>query len=159
MAAPPTAYLLHGYLGVGKTSLARAWERERGARRFTHDEWMTRLYGDDPPAAEFADRYRRVAALMEAVWTRCLDLGVSVILDSGFWSRAERDRGRALVVRHGGRAVLVRVSCPEDVARRRVAARNARLEGSLYIAPTTYDALRGRFEPLGADEERVEVEE
>ena len=46
----PTVHMIHGYLGAGKTTLARRLEREAPAIRFTHDEWMARLYGIDPPA-------------------------------------------------------------------------------------------------------------
>jgi predicted kinase len=44
-----TAHLIHGYLGAGKTTFARRLEEELPAIRFSHDEWMTNLYGDDPP--------------------------------------------------------------------------------------------------------------
>jgi hypothetical protein len=40
------------------------------ALRFTHDEWMVRLYGNDPPADVFPDYARRVFSPMEEVWTR-----------------------------------------------------------------------------------------
>ena len=61
------AHLIHGFLGVGKTTYARRLERERSAVRFTHDEWMARLYGVDSPAELFANRAARVSALMEAL--------------------------------------------------------------------------------------------
>jgi hypothetical protein len=44
-----TAFMIHGYLGVGKTTLARRLEVEHAAIRFTHDYWMRTLYGDYPP--------------------------------------------------------------------------------------------------------------
>jgi hypothetical protein len=44
-----TAFMIHGYLGAGKTTLARRLEVEHAAIRFTHDYWMGTLYGDDPP--------------------------------------------------------------------------------------------------------------
>jgi predicted kinase len=47
-----TAHLIRGFLGVGKTMLARRLEQDIPAIRFSHDEWMTRLYGDDPTVAE-----------------------------------------------------------------------------------------------------------
>ena len=151
------AHLVHGFLGVGKTTFARRLERERSAVRFTHDEWMARLYGVDSPADLFADRAARVSALREALWTRCLALGVDVVLDDGFWSRAERDRLRRLVPELGGEVCLYRLCCPEHVARARIARRNLDLDGGLHISPATYDTLRARFEALGEDEPRIEV--
>lgn len=90
MTQRPKAFLLHGFLGVGKTTLARRLEVEYRAMRFTHDEWMYRLYGDDPPAAQFPQYAARVSVTMSAIWTRCLELGTNVVLDFGFWSKAER---------------------------------------------------------------------
>jgi predicted kinase len=156
MLSKPKAILLHGFLGVGKTTFAKRLEREEGAVRFTHDEWMSRLYGSDPPAADFQDLAGRVSMTMEGVWTRCLELGTSVVLDFGFWSRAERAHVRALVSGHGGEAVLYRLNCPPDVAMKRIKMRNG-LPGNLYITPETYQALETRFEPLGADEACIEV--
>ena len=49
----PTVHMIHGYLGAGKTTLALKMEQELPAIRFTHDEWMTRMYGDDPPVDQF----------------------------------------------------------------------------------------------------------
>lgn len=153
----PLAFLLHGYLGVGKTTLARRLEAEHAAIRFTHDEWMRALYGSDPPEALFADHAGRVSRLIEATWTRCLALGLNVVLDSGFWTRAERDRTRALIAQLGGECRLYRLTCPDEIARRRIVRRNEDLDASLFIAPATYDALKARFEPLSPDERSIEM--
>jgi predicted kinase len=111
-----TVHLIHGYLGVGKTTLARRLERELPAIRFTHDEWMARLYGNDPPLEMFADYYKRVYGLIGTLWPRCVALGNDVVLDFGFWSRAERDRMRAAVAAEGAACVLYDVLCPEAEA-------------------------------------------
>jgi predicted kinase len=156
MSQRPKAFLLHGFLGVGKTHLARRLEAKHRAVRFTHDELMRRLYGDDPPAERFLDDAARVFGTMEAVWTRCLDLGTNVVLDFGFWSVAERTRARALVTAHGGEPLLYRLSCPDAVALARIAQRNGQPD-SLTITPETYWTLRARFEPLEQDELRIDV--
>ncbi|KAB0679629.1 AAA family ATPase [Aureimonas leprariae] len=107
-----TARLIHGFIGAGKTTLARRLEAETGAIRFTHDEWMRRLYGRDPPEATFAESFRRVADLMEEVWTRCLSAGADVVLDSGLWQRTERDRVRGIVRRLGAECRLYASPAP-----------------------------------------------
>jgi predicted kinase len=153
----PLAFLLHGYLGVGKTRLARRLEAEHAAIRFTHDEWMRALYGNDPPEAFFAEYAGRVSGLIEATWTRCLELRLNVVLDFGFWSRSERDRTRALIAQLGGECRLYRLTCPDEIARQRIEGRNEDLDASLFIAPATYDSLKARFEPLGPDERSIEM--
>jgi predicted kinase len=153
-----TAFLIHGYLGAGKTTLARRLEVEQAAVRFTHDEWMRSLYGDDPPETRFSEYAKRVSGVMEPVWTRCVALKMNVVLDFGFWTRSERDRVRGLVASLGGNSVLYRLSCPDEVAWSRIEKRNERLRADLYIAPNTFNVLKARFEPLDPDETRVEVE-
>ncbi|WP_293913313.1 ATP-binding protein [Deinococcus sp.] len=78
-----TIHALHGFLGSGKTTLARRLERELPAFRFSSDEWMTTLYGQDPPAEQFAEFRTRVPTLMRRYWVRALELGLDVVLDEG----------------------------------------------------------------------------
>jgi len=152
-----TAHLIHGYLGAGKTTLARQLELSLPAIRFTHDEWMARLYGTDPPLEHFSEFYRRVSEQIGAVWPRCLELGLDVVLDLGFWSRSQRDETRAQIARIGAEVRLYRLSCSDEHAWQRIERRNADLNGSLFIARNTFEVLKGRFEPLANDEPRVEV--
>ncbi|WP_164935770.1 AAA family ATPase [Bradyrhizobium guangzhouense] len=153
----PTAHLIHGYIGAGKTTFARRLERQLPAIRFSHDEWMAALYGDDPPVDRFPEFHERVSKLIETHWTRCVELGLDVVLDFGFWSRTQRSQIRATVLALGGSARLYRLECPDDEAWRRVERRNLHLDGSLLIVRHTFDALKSRFEPLGDDEDRIEV--
>jgi len=146
------AHLLFGFLGSGKTTLAKALERQHRAMRFTPDEWMARLFGEDPPAAIFQEKAAAIIELLEPIWTGCLGRGVDVVLDYGLWTRTERDHIRALVLDLGAQPVLYRLECDDEVARERVAQRNVGPGQSLYIAPATFDLLKGRFEPLQPDE-------
>ena len=152
-----TAHLIHGYLGSGKTTFAKALEKETAALRFTHDEGMKKLYGDDPAEEHFADYANRVSEVMEGLWTRCLQIGADVILDSGFWSRNERDRVRLTVASLGADCRLYRLSCSEDEPWKRIETRNLSLDSSLYIAPSTFEMLTAGIEPLSDDESRIEM--
>ena len=84
-------------------------------------------------------------------------LGVDVVLDFGCWTRQERDALRAKIAAIGAEARLYRVTCSEEESWRRIEKRNIDLRGSLYIARNTFEILKHRFEPLGSDEERIEI--
>jgi predicted kinase len=150
-----TAHLLFGFLGSGKTTLAKELEGRHRAIRFTPDEWMGRLFGEDPHVGIFGEKQAGILELLEPIWMRCLHLGVDVVLDYGFWSRAERDHARKLAGSSGGQVLLYHVECPLEEARRRVSARNRKDDRSLYIAPATFDLLLNRVEPLQPDESHL----
>jgi hypothetical protein len=149
-----TAHLLFGFLGAGKTTLAKALEQRYQAVRFTPDEWMARLFGEDPPAEIFQEKAAAIVEQLEPLWTRCLSLGVDVVLDYGFWTRESRDHARVLAENCGAEAVLYCVECADVEARRRIAERNRQAHRTLHIAPETFDILKNRFEPLQPDERR-----
>ena len=151
----PTAHLMFGFLGSGKTTLAKRLELQHSAVRFTPDQWMARLFGEDPPAETFQDRVAAINDIMQPIWLRCLSLGLDVVLDYGFWSRDERDRVRSAVEGIGATHVLWAVSCSDDEARERIALRNEAAHRSLYIASTTFDLLKARVDPLDMDEPHV----
>lgn len=152
-----TAHLIHGYIGAGKTTFARRLEQELPAIRFSHDEWMANLFGDDPPIDQFPEFRQRVSKLIDTYWTRCVNLGLDVVLDLGFWSRRQRDEARAIAMGLGARTRLYLLECSEDEAWRRVDKRNAHLDGSLLIVRNIFEMLKSRFEPLADDEDRTEV--
>ena len=151
-----TLHLVHGFIGAGKTTFARALERTLPAMRFTSDAWMLTLYGADPPAEHYADFDRRIKTLMEEQWTRLLTLGLDVVLDGGFWARAERDATRAKAAELGVAVRLYRLHVSDAVALERVRRRNEG-EAHVFIADNTFHVLRERFEELGPDEARIEV--
>ncbi len=155
----PTAFLIYGHIGVGKTTVARQLEEQHTAVRFTSDEWVAALYGpEEGSVTDFAHALSRVEGVMEPLWTRWLQAGVDVVLDLGFWSRAKRDHVREAVVRYGGTVDLVSVTCGREVAWARVDQRNGRLDGSsVQVSYETFDALRSEVEELAPDESYREV--
>lgn len=152
----PGIHALHGFLGSGKTTLARRLERELPGLRFTSDEWMVALYGPDPPADLFPVCFARVMAVMEVQWTRALELGVPVILDHGFWTRWDRDALRARAAALGVPLTFYALALPDEEALHRIRERN-REPGALFIADESFRLFQDRFQPLGPDEEAVQV--
>ena len=53
-----------------------------------------------------------VTKQIQLLWPRCLELGVDVVLDLGFWSRKERDQVKARARARGADVLLYRLNCP-----------------------------------------------
>jgi predicted kinase len=154
----PVVHLIHGFLGSGKTTFALRLEQETGALRFSPDERMTQLHGDDPPAEHFNNYLAAIMTQLSAEWTRAVQSDRDVILDYGFWTRTERDAARQTATSLGATVRLYTLHCPEATARRRIRLRNTNLQGSLIVTDATYDFLRPRFEPLQPDEPHLVIE-
>ena len=149
----PGIHAIHGFIGAGKTTLARKLEHDLPALRLNADEWMVELYGPDLAEEVFRPAVRRVNLLLRHLAERALHLGLNVILDDGYWTRASRDELRAWADSLGVPLHLYALSLSEDEARMRVARRNAD-GGALFISPETFSLFLSRFEPLGVDEPR-----
>jgi predicted kinase len=148
-----TLHLLHGFVGSGKTTFAKSLEKKLRAIRMTHDEWMVRLYGANPPAELFSEYYSRISAQIWDLTRILLQLGVDVILDFGFWSRASRDDARERAHSMGATVKLYSIDCPMNVMRRRVMARSRQMPpGELFIDEHAFELFVSRFEALGEDE-------
>lgn len=129
--ARPRLILLCGLPGAGKTTLALRLTDELPAIRLCPDEWLVSL-GIDLRDEATRDK-------LEVIFWRhaqdLLRLGQSVILESGFWLRSDRDEKR-LGARALGAAVELRyLATPLDELYRRLEARQA--EGAWNATPIT----------------------
>ena len=148
-----TAHLIHGFIGSGKTTYATQLEKDLPALRFSIDEWLIALYGQDPPESDFEKCYNRTADLIWNVATRALELDQDVILDFGFWSRESRDDARERLSRVDTEFIFYNVICANEVMEARALSRTAAMpKHALYINKQAIDSLRKGFEPLAFDE-------
>jgi predicted kinase len=148
----PTAFLICGLPGSGKTTLARQLERDARALRLCPDEWLAALCG--PARSERLDNLRDpVEALQRDVAGRALALGINVVLENGFWSRAERDDYRAWAQALGACVELRYLDVPRDELWSRLARRNAALPaGSFHVDEHELDLWLSTFEAPTPDE-------
>ncbi|MEM1156137.1 MAG: AAA family ATPase [Pseudomonadota bacterium] len=155
----PIAHLLHGFIGSGKTSFARKLERESGAVRISHDEWMVRLHGWNPPEEQFEEFSAQVEELIWVEAERAIDSGVDVIFDNGFWARESRDAARTRALSFGAMAKFYDVVCPLEIMRLRALDRSKSPRAdSLWIDGAGFDKLFVEFEPMQEDEDFVRID-
>lgn len=155
----PTAHLLHGFIGSGKTTYARRLEAELPAVRFTLDEWMARLYGQSPPADRFGEYFRRIESLLWQQALSVLRAGSDVVMDLGFWSRESRDAARTRVLSVDAVPRFYLIDCPVEIMRERTIRRSEDPPpDSLWVDAAAFDTLIANYEPMQEREEFVVVD-
>ncbi|WP_433063996.1 AAA family ATPase [Dactylosporangium sp. CS-033363] len=137
---PGTLVLLCGLPGSGKTTVAKRLAEEMPAVRLCADEWLLDPF-DLPARLQLERRF----------WLLAQDLlarGQSVILESGFWFRADRDEKRERSRALKAKVRLLYLDVPVDELARRLAARN----DDRPITRDMLDAHLPLFEPPDAEE-------
>ena len=117
----PTAHMIYGYLGVGKTTFASHLEARHGAVRFSNDEWMTRLYGQALPSNCLLH-----ISKMSGIYCKAPRPDVSV-LESTSCSTLDFGREQSAI------------PCDHSLPR---AARTTDLEGAFLITRNTFEFLK-----------------
>ncbi len=141
--------LLCGLPGAGKSTLARRLAAALPAVLLSPDEWLADLGADlfdEPLRARLERRFSLLAREL-------LALGQAVVLDFGFWTRAERDEQRLAARALGVPVELRYLTAPVDELARRVAARVA--AGGPAAVPISRELLETYvtwFEPPAAEE-------
>jgi predicted kinase len=128
-----TLHLMVGLPCSGKTNLAQKLEHELPALRLTVDEWHIHLFGQDAQEPEHDARHSLIEAILWTTARRALELGVSVILDYGFWAREEREDYRLRARQLGAGSQVHYQDVPEGELLRRLEQRNSRPSQESFV--------------------------
>ena len=132
-----------GLPGAGKTTRARVVAAEQRAVRLTPDEWMIPLFGESDAGGKRDVLEGRLISLAVDVLGR----GVSVVLDFGCWSRAERSALRSVAARCGATFRTIYLPIDPTTQLDRVAGRwEASAAETFPMTPTDLDKWAGMFE-------------
>jgi predicted kinase len=142
-------HILCGLPCSGKTRLSRELEAAEPALNLCSDTWISRIVTDG-----YDKRARdEVEAIQLELATRALQLGVNVILQWGFWSRADRQKAVAAATSVGAQAQIHFLDVPLAELLHRLHIRNARLPPhTFHVDPKDLIAWAGDFEPPTDDE-------
>ena len=151
--AAATLILICGLPGSGKTTLAKRLERERNALRLCPDEWIATLLRDPVDREELHRLRSPVEAMQWEVAARALTLGTNVILEWGFWSKAERTDYRMRAEALGAIVETHVLIVEREELRARLSRRNADLPpGTFTVTEAELDVWWDLFEPPAQDE-------
>ena len=147
-----TILLMHGYIGFGKTTIAKKFE-ELGYKRFTHDEYMSKLFGDHPTNEDFVVNYNKATQIILEEAFIEVKQKHNIILDFGFWSRKDREEIWNIInnwkLDFNPSILWVNIECDINIARQRCINRdNNRKDGELWVPVEIFDMKLNKFEPM-----------
>jgi predicted kinase len=154
----PTAHLVCGPTGAGKTTYAVALAARAGAVRFSIDEWMAKLFAADRPEPMNAQwALERVARCESQIWTvtaRVLAAGTHVVLDLHFSQADHRDQWRTNVAGTIAESKLHYLDVSREIRLARVLERDRLRVASagFEVTGATFDRVEAQFEPPTDDE-------
>ncbi len=154
--------LLCGMVCSGKSTYAESIREREQAVVLSCDELMLRLF-EEYMGDAFAPAHEKVCAYLEELAVRITAAGPDVILDFGFWKRADRDAIRARLHAQGVETELHYLPVSPARWERNVRSRNedyaAGKPGVYFMDENMIALFPARFEPPAPDEIDVLVDE
>lgn len=140
-----TIHLMVGFMGVGKTTVAKELAKKLPAVRLTHDEIMLARYGRNPD--DFQTKYKIVDNEIRVQTAEYIRQGKDVILDYGFWTHAKREEYYNWAKTLTNHVIFHVVECDMETAKQRVMERSSNDNQSLQIDGHAFDTLAKQYEP------------
>lgn len=155
----PEIILLCGPCGCGKTYYAQRLRERGGTAVLSSDDLMLRLFDGCIGPERHQDMLRRCKSFLLQQAEELHALGLTVVLDFGFWSRAEREETKARFAGRGITAKLVYLNAPYEVITRHLDARNRAVERGELRAYHIDAEKRARFDSWFEEPGPEEIDE
>lgn len=143
-------HLMHGFMGFGKTTLAKQLEKSLPAVRFTHDEIMLNRYGRTPD--NFSKCCEEVTQYIKSETKKEIAKGNNVILDFGFWEIKTRQEYYKWAKTLTDKIYFHALICDIETAKSRVLNRTETNPDELYIDEDCFNDRLKRFIPITENE-------
>ena len=152
----PTLYLLIGYPGAGKTTVAKIIHEATGAVHLWSDVDRHKMFGHPTHSEEeslrlYDELNRRTEILLAE--------GRSVVFDTNFNFEADRRKLREIADRQGADTIVVWISVPEQVARGRSVDSGRERNGyHTRMTKKHFNEIVSKLEPPGKDEKIIKID-
>lgn len=146
----PKLYIFVGFPGAGKTSMAKIIQEATGAIHLWADNERWQMFGTP---THHDDESRKLYEYLNDKTAQLLNSGKSVLFDTNFNHRFDRDHLRAVAQKNNADTVLIWLTTPADVARdRAVHSKDSRNGYTMNMTPEEFENITAKLEPPSEDE-------
>ena len=152
----PTLYLLIGYPGSGKTTVARIIHEATGAVHIWSDAERHKMFGQPTHSEEES---KKLYDVLNKRTEELLAEGKDVVFDTNFNFLEDRRKLREAARHQGAETVVVWVVIPEPLARHRAVDRGLKRNGyHTRLTEAEFDRFVSKLEPPLADEKIIKID-
>jgi predicted kinase len=141
----PHVYLMCGIAGSGKTTLAKQLV-DIGFKRLSIDEYIWKefgRYGIDYSPEQYPGLQKKAEHQLEQQLITCLKQKQSLVIDYSFWSRANRQKYKALIEGFGIKCTIVFLKVNYKTLKIRLKKRSSKVDAN--AAFTVTDEILDRY--------------
>jgi uncharacterized protein len=161
---PSLLLVVHGLTGSGKSTLAAALADELGAESLSTDAIRRQMFGPSREPAGYGEgnyeATQRLAvynSLFAAAEQHLVDR-LSVVFDGTFLTAELRRQAAKIASRRGARPLFIHCSCPDEIARQRIAQRISASGATSESRPELFDRQKADEEPTSSDLDRLDIQ-
>lgn len=153
----PTLYLFVGYPGAGKTTISKIIEDTTGAVHIWADHERKIMFTN--PTHSHKESHELYSYLNDAAG-KMLANGDSVIFDTNFNFFKDREHLRQIAAQNGAEALVVWITTPKELAKRRAVEESHGQHTRLYgnMTEETFERIASHFEPPRESEKVLKID-
>lgn len=153
----PILFLMLGFPGAGKTTISKMIEQQTGAVHLWADHERRKRFGEPTHSHE---ENLMLYADLNKVTDSLLAEGKNVIFDTNFNFYRDREHLRTIAAKHGGKAIVIWVRTPKELARERATKdahkQHTRVLGNMPVEH--FERISGNLEPPREGERVIEFD-
>jgi predicted kinase len=152
----PKLYVLIGYPGAGKTTVAKIIAEATGAAHVWADAERHKIFSkpthSQAESLELYDRLNRRAGELLAA-------GKSVVYDTNFNFVADRQKMRDIATRNGAETVILWITLPKQIAKQRAVNSGSGRNGyQVGMTEEQFESIVTKLEPPSENEKYIKID-
>ena len=147
-----TIHLMCGFIGFGKTTIAKKIAKEHSAVRITYDDINTKVFGRNPVNDGFGEYLPRIREWTWDLTAETISNGIDVIIDHGHWTKQSRMETWQRAKQITPNVIFHVIRCDIETAKKRAITRTNKKENGIDVTEADFEEQRPRFEPMQDDE-------